>query len=274
MSDILNSFAIIAPFLNDLTINDTGVYVTDREKYLAIVHAKTFQMSVKEGDIIPKGTVLRECMESGRTIKKKVSAEIFGFPYISCATPIWENGEVVGGVVFASSIQKEAKVLQAASSLSQGLAEVAVSSEGIAAGSEKLVKVNDELMNLSNVLNGYIRETDSVLKVIENFARETNLLGLNASIEASRAGSAGKGFSVIANETRRLALDTSSSAKKIEEIFGRIKTASSDQESIIENINNVITTQMESIKSVNDLIRSLSIGVDTLVSDTQDLSDR
>ena len=77
MSDILSSFAIIAPFLNDLTINDTGVYVTDREKYLAIVHAKTFQMSVKEGDIIPKGTVLRECMMprmDGYTACKKIRA--------------------------------------------------------------------------------------------------------------------------------------------------------------------------------------------------------
>ena len=273
MPDILNSFALIAPFINELTVNDTGVYVTDREKYLAIAHAKTFQMSVKEGDIIPKGTVLRECMETGRAIRKKVSAEIFGFPYISCCTPIWEGGEVVGGVVFASSIQKETKVLEAASSLSQGLAEVAVSSEGIADGSEKLVKVNDELINLSDVLNGYIRETDSVLKVIENFARETNLLGLNASIEASRAGSAGKGFSVIANETRRLALDTSSSAKKIEEIFGRINTASGNQEAIIGNINSVVTAQMDSIKSVNDLIKSLGVSVDTLVSDTQDLNN-
>jgi len=274
MSDLFHCFEQAGSYLNDLTINDTAVYITDREKYLKIFPACTFSLgTVKVGGPIPPKTVVYESIMTGKPSRRKVSAEVCGIPYVACAVPLWENNEIVGGVAFVTSIQKEEKVLNLASKLSEGLSELSVSSESIEEGADKLVAVYEELFQLSETLSNYIHETDSVLKVIENFARQTNLLGLNASVEAARAGSAGKGFSVIANETRRLAINTANSAKKIEEIFDRIKAASAAQSTVVETINHIVTAQGESIKSVHELIQTLNESVDILVSDTQKLND-
>jgi len=271
MSDLLHCFQEVAPYINTLTISDTAIGVTDREKYVLVVPAENIPLPIKVGDSVRAGTVIAECMATNAGVRKKVPAQVFGIPYIACAIPIVEKGEVVGAVSFVTSIKNQEKVLELASDLSEGLSEVFSSSQHIENGAENLVNVNEELSKLSHTLNGYISETDSVLKVIENFARQTNLLGLNASVEAARAGSVGKGFSVIANETRRLAVNTSSAAKQIAEIFDRIKAASSNQSLEIDHINHIVIAQQETVKAVNEHIERLNNAVDILVSDTQKL---
>ena len=93
------------------------------------------------------------------------------------------------------------------------------------------------------------------------------------AVESARAGSAGKGFSVIANETRRLAVSTADSAKKIEDIFDRIKKAATSQTSVIGNIDHIVVDLREAVKSVHSLITGLQNTVETLVSDAQKLNN-
>lgn len=272
MSNLLYYFEQIGPYLNDLTINDTAVYITDREKYLFTFPGAEIALSVKPGDTIPAGEAVAESMAKNKVVRRRVPAEVLGFPYVACAIPILDNNKVIGGVVFITSIKQEEKILDLTSNLSDGLTEVFEISQNIETEAEKMVEIYEKLTSLSETLSGCIKETDSVLKVIDNFAKETNLLGLNASVEAARAGSAGKGFSVIANETRRLAINTASSAKKIEDIFVRIKAASNNQASAIENINDIILSQREAVKVVHEQIEKLNDGVNILVDDTKRLN--
>lgn len=273
MSDLLYCFQQVAPYLNSLTVSDTGVYVTDREKYLTVDQAKSIVLSVSEGMDIPAGTVVRESMDKGRLVMRRVGAEVLGIPYVAYGIPLWEGSEVVGGVSFVTSVEQEEKVLSVSSKLCEGLTEVCESSSSIETGSQQIATIYQQLVNLSQTLQGYIHETDTILKMIENLARQTNLLGINASVEAARAGAAGKGFSVIANETRRLAASTEESAKKIADIFGRIKKASGDQTEVIDSINPVVSTQVEAVKAVNGLIQDLNSVVDELVEDARKLNE-
>jgi methyl-accepting chemotaxis protein len=70
-------------------------------------------------------------------------------------------------------------------------------------------------------LRGRSREIGDIVRLIDAIAFRTNILALNASVEASKAGEAGRGFAVVAQEVRSLALRSAESAKRIDEIVGR-----------------------------------------------------
>ena len=110
-----------------------------------------------------------------------------------------------------------------------------------------------------------VRKTDSsvekiseAVKLIASIATRTNLLSLNASIEAARAGEAGKGFAVVATEISKLAEQTNSSAKIIEEI---ISDLSEESRQTVETIN-AVTGEMRGSKEVTH--KTLVTGKETV----------
>lgn len=88
---------------------------------------------------------------------------------------------------------------------------------------QEIAEVMDTSTGLVHRLRESVGQIDSVLTVIKEIADQTNLLALNAAIEAARAGEQGKGFAVVADEVRKLAERTSMSTNQISEMIGAIR---------------------------------------------------
>ncbi|NVK54230.1 MAG: methyl-accepting chemotaxis protein [Alteromonadaceae bacterium] len=159
----------------------------------------------------------------------------------------------------ATAVNELTHVVADTATNSQGAMEkVKVASE---ISSSSKVIVNDSVRNVSNlstsisnasdVISSLAKESQNiiaVLDVIRGIAEQTNLLALNAAIEAARAGEQGRGFAVVADEVRTLASRTQQSTENINEMLGRLEQSVSNAVSAIEQG----ASEVESVVSISE----------------------
>lgn len=218
ISTKLEQLRVNLPIIQNTYSDDACLVLTDTDKIIGYRpgHEIDLKLSVGEDMEKYKKSVTYQSLKTGKTLREERGTEVVGVAYISTATPIIEDGNVVGVLAAIVSNQK-------LDSLRKRVTELTTVTKELSSSSEEMTKVSNvtaaylqELAEESQLINEDIKQIEQVLDVIKNTALKSQVLGLNASIEGARAGEHGKGFMVVANEIKKMADSSKASIENIE----------------------------------------------------------
>ena len=138
---------------------------------------------------------------------------------------------------------------------------------------EKAIESIEVIYQQTHTTNESALKIKDVTELIASIAEETNLLSLNASIEAARAGDAGKGFAVVASQIQKLAEQSNASTKKIDDIIHMLLTDSENAVHTMEEVREVMHQQSEKVEQTKQVFGSVNQGIDQSISGMETISE-
>ncbi|MFP6848092.1 MAG: methyl-accepting chemotaxis protein [Pseudomonas sp.] len=128
---------------------------------------------------------------------------------------------------------------------------------GVVDGMSRIAEAVNESSATITALGESSEEIHSIIQVIKSIAEQTNLLALNAAIEAARAGEAGRGFAVVADEVRNLAARTAQSTQEITGMIERIRSSTvqavSSMQTGVTRVNDGVSLARQAGESINEI---------------------
>lgn len=158
---------------------------------------------------------------------------------------------------FAKVLQDEIAA-QVTYDVAAKIQEASSAIEALAAASEEIAATAKTMEEIALSAEEKLSKIEAVLSFINELASQTNILGLNAAIEAARAGTAGRAFSVVAEEIRKLALNSGRSTKDITNILNEITQVITEISSGLQQNTAITESQAVDLQSVTENINEIN----------------
>jgi len=256
---LVEAFEKIAPLVQQLFEDPISISITDKEKVLRIINHPRIPLGIEPGMILKKEEPMYQAIYQNKFITVVVPKEIFGFQFRAVGIPLKDkNGNVIGGMGLGTNLERQEEVARISNNLSNSLNELATAISQVTQGVQEIADYSKESLTRIDQTKEETKNTDGVINFIRAVAGQTNLLGLNAAIEAARAGEHGRGFSVVAEEIRKLSASSTESIKQIE---GTIK-----------NINNHVTNVSNGITKENGILQEQAAALEQINASIEELN--
>lgn len=224
---VAESFKDFAPIVVELFLEGAFIYISDLNKIMSIQGSKKFTLpNMYAGYELKETDIAYQTIHSGKPQTKEVGAERYGVPVYIANYPVYDEdtGKSIVGTLGVVVPKTAADRLRGMSeNLSDSLTSISETVEHLASTATKIHENEQILYNNIHSVSETLNKINEVTEFISSVANQSNMLGLNAAIEASRAGTMGKGFAVVANEIRKLATQSKEAVPQIKKLTEDIK---------------------------------------------------
>lgn len=197
-----------------------------------------------------------------RTRKKltfDVPVEKYGKAFRFVGIPIFdERNQVIGSLSISKPIEVQVKLTKAADTVVSSTTSIAAAAEEVQASSSEFQHHMAGLEKAQKDMLEYTGNTKKMLQMINNIAKGTRILGLNAGIEAARSGEAGKGFAVVASEITKLANPSADSVTEINDVMENLRQQVIDISKTLKDTVEISTQQGIAITAIADSLEQLT----------------
>lgn len=254
-----------ADFLADLFDEDFAVGVTDHEKFLKMIPGRKLDLKTNAGDPILKGSGIHKALTEKRQVSAVIPKEVYGIPFKSTCTPVFdEHGLTIGCIGIGLSLEKQDKLKQISEEFASAFQEVLAGIDTMSNEAQQLANLGQQMSSFGVKSEEDLKDVEKLIGYIKKVSDQTNLLGLNAAIEAARAGQAGLGFSVVAEEIRKLSANTKVSVEDIKETIDRTIEAVGKMLSYVQSVGKATEEQASAIEEITATMQELSAKVQDL----------
>lgn len=226
--DMLKDLISAAKMYMSLFPLDCSVLIANREGIIVrYIPAETFDLKLKEGNMAAPNSAVDKILKTRKDMMHVVPKERFGIPVKSVGKPVFVDGEMVGAIVLVTTLDVQKTLYDSAQAITESTEKTTAMMQELSAAAKVLSDNLEVLKNKGNNVIEQINNTDEILQFVSEVAVSSNLLGINAAIEAARAGDNGRGFAVVAKEIRKMADDSENAVKNIKETLMMIRQETS-----------------------------------------------
>ncbi|MFZ5649410.1 MAG: methyl-accepting chemotaxis protein [Bacillota bacterium] len=179
-------------------------------------------------------------------------------------------GEIAASVEEVSNNARDVAAFSGEAARQAGLGARGV--ERITGQMEVIAAASDEASRVIDSLSDTLNRVNQIVDLITNIADQTNLLALNAAIEAARAGEQGRGFAVVAEEVRKLAEQSASAAKDINQLIAAVRVESGKAVEAMGNGNRQVKEGAAVVREVGESFKGIMVSIDNLAKQIQNVA--
>ncbi|WP_134022764.1 methyl-accepting chemotaxis protein [Lysinibacillus sp. YR326] len=257
---ILEALTMSIPYMHLAMKGESMIGLVDKESesIIAYLPGKRIDSGYKIGQkLLPQDAILHLPLK-GISTDEPVPKEFYGVEFNAFSFPVRENGHIVGALAFGIPIDHSLQMEKYITTMNDIIQNLQDKVHTIASQSEELAATSEEINKQTQFALEDAEKTNGITDLIKNISRQTNLLGLNASIEAARAGQHGAGFNIVAQEVRKLSTETTTATDNIESSLRSINHNLENLKQNMTQINGATNEQAQLVQDFSEIIDELN----------------